>query len=68
MPEQITRRNTLRTGLAAAGLLAFATDWAVPALADGEYRHPVHRLSEGLQSERNPNVANRFLDIRKLTG
>lgn len=36
MPTQPTRRDALRTGLAASGLLAFVPEWAVPALAQGE--------------------------------
>ena len=40
MPEQITRRETLRRGLAATSLLAFVPDWATPALAQGESEVP----------------------------
>ncbi len=36
MPEQITRRETLRFGLTATSLLALATDLPLPALAEGE--------------------------------
>ena len=36
MLEQITRRETLRTGLTAAGLLALVPEWAVPATTEGE--------------------------------
>jgi DMSO/TMAO reductase YedYZ molybdopterin-dependent catalytic subunit len=68
MPEQITRRNTLRTGLAAAGLLAFATDCAVPALADGETDIPFTDYPKDYKVNGNPNAANRFLDIRKIDG
>ena len=35
-----TRRDTLKRGLAAAGLLAFVPDWATPALAQGEVDVP----------------------------
>ena len=35
MPERISRRDTVRRGLAAAGLLALP-EWAIPALAQGE--------------------------------
>lgn len=68
MTEQITRRNTLRTGLAAAGLLAFATDWAVPGLADDETDIPFTDYPKDYKVNGNPNAANRFLDIRKIDG
>ena len=45
----ITRRDTLRSGLTAAGLLAFLPDW--PALAEGDTDVPFRRLSGRLQSE-----------------
>ena len=35
MDEAISRRETLRKGLAAASLLAMVPEWAVPALAEG---------------------------------
>jgi len=36
MVGQITRRETLRRGLAAASLLALIPEWAMPAPAEGE--------------------------------
>src|SRR6187549_3808816 len=36
MSEQLTRRETLRMGLAAASLAALVPEWAYPALAQGE--------------------------------
>ena len=36
MPEHITRRETVRRGLAATSLLALLPEWALPALAQGE--------------------------------
>src|SRR5512146_710002 len=36
MPDQISRRETLRRGLAATSLLALLQDLPVPALAQGE--------------------------------
>jgi DMSO/TMAO reductase YedYZ molybdopterin-dependent catalytic subunit len=67
MPEQITRRETLRRGLAAASLLAFVPDWATPALAQGESEVPF----TDIPADFNPGDANtpqRRLDIRKIDG
>src|SRR6266849_8412732 len=67
MPEQITRRETLRRGLAATSLLAFVPDWATPALAEGETDVPFTDIPKNY----NPNVPNaptRQLDIRKIDG
>ena len=36
MLEHITRRESMRRGLAATSLLALLPEWAVPALAQGE--------------------------------
>jgi DMSO/TMAO reductase YedYZ molybdopterin-dependent catalytic subunit len=68
MPEQITRRDTLRTGLTAAGLLALIPEWAVPALAEGETDVPFTDYPKDYKVNGNPNAANRFLDIRKIDG
>ncbi len=72
MPElttsgQTTRRETLKRGLAAAGLLAFVPDWATPALAQGEVDVPFTDIPATF----NPNNATtgvRMLDIRKIDG
>ena len=40
MGERITRRETLRRGLAAAGLLATIPQWATPALGQNEVEVP----------------------------
>jgi DMSO/TMAO reductase YedYZ molybdopterin-dependent catalytic subunit len=67
MPEQITRRETLRRGLAATSLLAFVPDWATPALAQGETDVPF----TDIPADFNPGDANtpqRRLDIRKIDG
>ena len=68
MPQQITRRDTLRTGLAAAGLLAFIADSALPALAEGETDVPFTDYPKDYKVNGNPDAANRFLDIRKIDG
>ena len=65
--EQTTRRETLKRGLAAAGLLAFVPDWATPALAQGEVDVPFTDIPATF----NPNNATtgvRMLDIRKIDG
>ena len=36
MADQLTRRETLKRGLVAAGVLALVPEWALPALAQGE--------------------------------
>jgi len=66
-PQQTTRRETLKRGLAAAGLLAFVPDWATPALAQGEVDVPFTDIPATF----NPNNATtgvRMLDIRKIDG
>src|SRR5437868_10116228 len=67
MSEQTTRRETLRRGLTAAGLLALVPDWATPALAQGEVDVPFTDIPATF----NPNNATtgvRMLDIRKIEG
>src|SRR5947208_3637480 len=64
MPEQISRRETLR-GLAATSLLAWAQDLPVPALAEGEVDVPFTDIPATF----NPNnlkATSRMLDIRKI--
>jgi DMSO/TMAO reductase YedYZ molybdopterin-dependent catalytic subunit len=65
MPQEITRRDTLRTGLAAS-VLAFVPDWALPALADDEVDVPFTDLPKNF----NPggNGPTRVFDIRKIDG
>ena len=65
--EQTTRRETLKRGLAAAGFLALAPDWATPALAQGDVDVPFTDIPATF----NPNNATtgvRMLDIRKIDG
>jgi len=67
MSAQTTRRESLKRGLAAAGLLAFVPDWATPALAQGEVDVPFTDIPATF----NPNNATtgvRMLDIRKIDG
>jgi DMSO/TMAO reductase YedYZ molybdopterin-dependent catalytic subunit len=65
--EQITRRMTLRSALAATGLLASIPQWAVPALAQGETEAEFTDIPESFRPN-NPKSQTRFLDIRQIDG
>jgi DMSO/TMAO reductase YedYZ molybdopterin-dependent catalytic subunit len=67
MPEQMTRRESLTRGLAAASLLAWAADCAMPALAQGEGDVPFTDIPPTFNPN-NPNGPIRMLDIRKIDG
>ncbi len=67
MANTMTRRETLKRGLAAAGALALVPEWAWPVLAQGEVDVPFTDIPATF----NPTPANgntRMLDIRKLDG
>jgi DMSO/TMAO reductase YedYZ molybdopterin-dependent catalytic subunit len=68
MTEPITRRETLRKGLAAAGALALLPESVIPALAQGETDVPFTDYPANFKPNSNPNAANRTLDIRKIDG
>jgi DMSO/TMAO reductase YedYZ molybdopterin-dependent catalytic subunit len=68
MLAQLTRRETFRRGLAAASVLAFVPDWAMPALADDEMEVPFTDLPKGFSPGANPNSPTRVYDIRKIDG
>jgi DMSO/TMAO reductase YedYZ molybdopterin-dependent catalytic subunit len=68
LAEPITRRQTLKNGLAAGGALALAGHWALPAWAEGDTDIPFTDYPANYQVNGNPNAANRFLDIRKIEG
>ncbi len=59
MPEQISRRDTLRRGLAATSLLAFVPEWAMPALAQGETDVPFTDIPKNFNPSANPNGPSR---------
>ena len=67
MPDQISRRDTLRMGLTATSLLALA-DLAMPALAQGDTDVPFTDLPKNFNPAGNPGAATRQLDIRKIDG
>ena len=60
-----TRRDVMKTGLAAAGLLAIP-EWALPALAQGDTLVPFTDIPENLPA--NQAADRRIFDIRKING
>src|SRR6266699_14141 len=60
-----SRRDVMKTGLAAAGLLAIPK-WALPALAQGETLVPFTDIPENLPA--NQAADRRIFDIRKING
>jgi DMSO/TMAO reductase YedYZ molybdopterin-dependent catalytic subunit len=66
MPEQISRRESLRRGLAAAGLGAWASEWTMPALAQGETVIPF--ADQPATTNFTPSAERRTYDIRKIDG
>src|SRR5437868_588714 len=67
MSEQISRRETLRRGLAATSLLALVSNWTVPGLAQCDTEVPF----TDIPADFNPNnidATTRVLDIRKIEG
>ncbi len=67
MAQEITRRETLRRGVAATSLLALIPEWATPALAQGETEVRFTDIPATFNPN-NPNSPNRMLDIRKIDG
>jgi len=67
MSERISRRETLRRGLAATSLLALLSDWNMPALAQGETDVPFTDIPKDF-NPRNPNATTQLLDIRNING
>ena len=66
MSEHITRRESVRRGLAAASLLALVPDWAIPALAQSETIVPFTDSPANFNP--TPSPERRTLDIRKIDG
>jgi DMSO/TMAO reductase YedYZ molybdopterin-dependent catalytic subunit len=63
----MTRRDTLKRGIAAAGALALVPDWALPALAQGEVDVPFTDVPATFNFS-PPDGARRFLDLRTIDG
>jgi DMSO/TMAO reductase YedYZ molybdopterin-dependent catalytic subunit len=68
MPQQISRRETLKRGFAATSLLALIPEWAVPALAQDETDIPFTDLPKNFNPSANLNGPTRQYDIRKIDG
>jgi len=68
MPDQISRRATLRMGLAATSLLALLPEGSIPALAQGDTDVPFTDLPKNFNPGGAPGAASRQLDIRKIDG
>jgi DMSO/TMAO reductase YedYZ molybdopterin-dependent catalytic subunit len=67
MTDGLSRRETLKRTLAAAGALALVPEWALPALAQGEIDVPFTDIPATF----NPSPADgarRFLDLRTIDG
>jgi DMSO/TMAO reductase YedYZ molybdopterin-dependent catalytic subunit len=68
MANEISRRETLRRGLAATGLLAITVpDWAIPALAQGERQIAFTDVPD-TYSPGDTTTRIRSLDIRTIDG
>jgi DMSO/TMAO reductase YedYZ molybdopterin-dependent catalytic subunit len=67
MADGMTRRETIKRGLAAAGALALVPDWALPALAQGEIDVPFTDVPATFNFS-PADGARRFLDIRTIDG
>jgi DMSO/TMAO reductase YedYZ molybdopterin-dependent catalytic subunit len=67
MAAEMTRRETLKRGLAAVGALALVPEWALPALAQGEVDVPFTDIPATFNF--SPATGNnRFLDLRRIDG
>jgi len=67
MANGMTRRDTLKRGIAAAAAIALMPEWALPALAQGDVDVPFTDIPATF----NPSPADgarRFLDLRKIDG
>lgn len=67
MTDQISRRETLRRGLAASSLIAMLPEWAMPALAQGDTEVEFTDIPETFIPN-NPKSPSRVYDIRKIDG
>ena len=66
MQGHITRRETLRRGLAATSLLGLVPEWAIPALAQSETVVPFTDVQGNFNPTPGPD--RRTLDVRKIDG
>jgi DMSO/TMAO reductase YedYZ molybdopterin-dependent catalytic subunit len=68
MAEKPTRRDTLKTGLSAAAVLALMGEWSVPAAAADEVDVPFTDYPANFKPNSNPNATNKTVDIRTVDG
>jgi DMSO/TMAO reductase YedYZ molybdopterin-dependent catalytic subunit len=68
MMDNISRRESLKRGLAAAGLLAMAQEWNLPALAQSAEDIPFTDYPASYKPNANPAATNHLLDIRTIDG
>ena len=68
MSQRITRRETLKRGLAATSLLALLPDWNLPALAQDEADVPFTDIPANFNRRPIPTTNSRLLDIRTIDG
>lgn len=66
MSDEISRRETLKRGLAATSLLALLSDWTIPAPAQGDTDVPFTDMPANFSI--NPSPTTRWLDIRTIDG
>ena len=65
---ELSRREILRAGLAATGLLAAAVpEWAFPVLAQGETDVPFTDVPAGFNANPSPTAAVRRYDTRRIS-
>ena len=67
MSERISRRETLKMGLAATSLLGLLQDWNTTALAQDGSDVRFTDIPANF-NPRNPNASSRVLDIRNIDG
>lgn len=67
MSERISRRETLKRGLAATSLLALWSEWNIPVLAQGETDVPFTDIPASF-NPKAPNPTTRIVDIRNIDG
>jgi DMSO/TMAO reductase YedYZ molybdopterin-dependent catalytic subunit len=67
MSERMTRRDTLRRSLAAAGVLAALPEWIIPALGQNEEDVPFTDIPPNF-APGSTTARSRILDIRKIDG
>jgi DMSO/TMAO reductase YedYZ molybdopterin-dependent catalytic subunit len=65
--NEMTRRETMKRGLATLGALALVPEWALPALAQGDVDVPFTDIPATF-TPNAPDGARRSLDLRRIDG